>query len=387
VPRYLGERDHPWLCALLDEYARAEGEKRSDLAARLREPLTSPAPRSKLRVAIHLLESLETRVTSAVPPADARWHVFRAAASMTSAPRTDVLAHVASELDVPVVALEAALVADLGSERRVPSLPATLSPASLALAANRALASSLLRRSASVRLTASGDPRRLLVQARRLGLICAVEQPALRRASGDDRGNAPSRVALDITGPLALTRHADAYGKALVSLLACVATCDGFELTAWCTLTRGRPWFRFVIRPGDPLAVDEFRAPLPSEPADPLARAKHRFAADFETAASNWTVIREPSAADAVGVLELSDLELVHRGDATRRWRLDLCGFWTAEHVAQELARRDAANLRHSIVYLDDRRRCNDAPVPDDPRILRYKSKPDPVAVLALIGE
>ena len=52
VPSYLTERDYTWLRALLDEHVRFEGRKRSELSARLQEPLPVSAPKAKLRVAL-----------------------------------------------------------------------------------------------------------------------------------------------------------------------------------------------------------------------------------------------------------------------------------------------------------------------------------------------
>jgi len=56
VLNYLTEKDHPWLRALLDEYERGVGSKQSDLLSRLREPLTTPAPKAKQRLAVDVLQ-------------------------------------------------------------------------------------------------------------------------------------------------------------------------------------------------------------------------------------------------------------------------------------------------------------------------------------------
>ena len=55
VLHYLTERDHPWLRGLIDEYERGVGSKQSALLARLKEPLTTPAPKAKQRLAVDVL--------------------------------------------------------------------------------------------------------------------------------------------------------------------------------------------------------------------------------------------------------------------------------------------------------------------------------------------
>jgi predicted nuclease of restriction endonuclease-like RecB superfamily len=52
VPHYLGEHDHPWLRALLDEHERFIGRPRRELEARLRDLLPCDSPPQKLRLAI-----------------------------------------------------------------------------------------------------------------------------------------------------------------------------------------------------------------------------------------------------------------------------------------------------------------------------------------------
>jgi predicted nuclease of restriction endonuclease-like RecB superfamily len=268
VPRYLTERDHTWLRALLDEYARFEGQKRSELAARLQEPLPSPAPKAKLRVASRVLESMtRDRAASAIPAPDARWRVFRAAADDRSG-RESILQQAAAEANVVPAELEAALFADLRGERRVPALPATLSPSSLALRANLAIVSSLLRRAATVRITAFGNTRAVVRHARLLGLICNVQKTARagpRRAANDGAasrlgmippsGDAVPGAVIDVSGPIALLHHTEVYGRALASLVPRLGWCNEFELVARCALGQGKHLSTFELRSGDPFVA------------------------------------------------------------------------------------------------------------------------------------
>jgi predicted nuclease of restriction endonuclease-like RecB superfamily len=378
VPRYLTERDHTWLRALLDEHARFEGRKRSELSARLREPLPAPAPKAKLGIAARVLESLtRDRASAALPPPQARWRVFRAAAE-GSGPREAILQKAADEANVAPAEIEAALFADLRGERLVPALPPTLSPSVLASRANLALVSSLLRRAATVRITAFGNTRALVRHARLLGLICNVETASRverRRAANDGPavgiGMVPSSAApipgavIDVSGPLALFRHTEVYGRALASLVPRVGWCNEFELVAQCALGQGKHLSTFVLRSGDPIAVAH---ELPRYDS----RVEERFARDFLRAAPAWDLVREPQPVEAEGALVFPDFELAHRHDPERRWLLEIVGFWTAEYLQQKLARLRAAGLARLILCIDARRQCHDADFPEDARVIRY---------------
>lgn len=67
VLHYLTEKDHAWLRALIDEYERGVGSKRSELFTRLKEPLLTPAPKAKQRWAVEVLQRLtEARAKAAI---------------------------------------------------------------------------------------------------------------------------------------------------------------------------------------------------------------------------------------------------------------------------------------------------------------------------------
>ena len=208
APHYLGLRDEPWLRALLDEYARHSQRKRHELRERLLQPLSTTAPKHKLRLAMQVLDRLVPDAErSNVSPRELRWRAFRMAAD-TALPRDALLERVAAELDISQQTASRELFADLAGERRLGTLPAELSPSQLCALVNNALVSSLLKRARSVRIVAWGDTHALVRHARAAGLICRVSRAAQVEAQLDDG------VALDISGPFALFRKTDVYGRA-----------------------------------------------------------------------------------------------------------------------------------------------------------------------------
>ena len=390
VLHYLTEKDHAWLRALIDEYERGIGSKRSELFTRLKEPLATPAPRAKQRWAVEVLQRLtEGRAKAAIPPRDARWATFAAAATAT-APRGEVLKGASLLLGTDAESLQAALFADLRSESTACVLPAGLSPEKIALDANLRLVGSWMQRARGVRITAWGNTRALVRQARLHGLICNI-----RRAAPPDTASAAAAAAvasgldavtegptegveLEISGPLALFRHTLIYGRALSALIPRALWCHRFELRADCQTGSASAIATLTVRTGDPLRVGRELAPYDSQ-------VEARFAKDFCKAAPDWNVIREPRPVESFGSLIFPDFELVQRRDPTRRWLLEIVGFWTPKYLEEKLRKLRAARLENVLLCIDQERGCSDAELPKDAKIIRYRRSIDVRAVLAVL--
>jgi predicted nuclease of restriction endonuclease-like RecB superfamily len=384
VLHYLGPRDEPWLRALLDVCACFAGKKQLELRERLNEPLPTSAPRSKLRLAVQVLERLLPESPKREPsPRELRFRVFRAAAT-SSAARRDVLAGVARDLRLELAQLEDSLFADLASQRRVGPLPAELSPSRLALLTNQALVLAFLKRAERVRIRAWGNTRALVRHAHVLGLICLVKPVTASQSSPRADlltlpADEPHGVVLEISGPFSLFRKTEVYGRSLASLLPRAARCLHFELEADCVLSRGAQLSTLLVSPSDPIYPAR---ELPSYDS----RVEARFASDFGRLAPDWHLVREPEPVNADGSLIFPDFELLHRHDKARRWLLEIVGFWTPEYLRDKLAKLEAAKLQRLILCVDDARRCSEADLPSAARVLRYKSRIDVASLLALIG-
>ena len=388
VPHYFTAHDEPWLRSLLDEYAHFVGRKRSELHERLQEPLPTRAPRAKLRIAIHVLDALSReRTVSLLPPKQARAAVFREAAA-TSVPRGAVLSRVAESFGVTALETESALFADLRGERRVAELPKNVSPTRLATDANVAIVSSLVKRAAHVRIAVWGNSRALVRHARLMGLISSLSS-AQPRTFADRRGGLealdvtreepPDGVVLEVSGPFSLFRHTEVYGRALASLVPRMAWCNEYELTAACALGRGGHLSTLVLRSGDPIGTGR-------ELARHDSRLEARFERDFRRATLDWDVIREPRPVAAGQALIFPDFELVHRRDRSRRWLLEIVGFWTQKYLTEKLERLRVAGIERLVLCIDQNRHCAEDELPPDARIIRYKTRIDPQAVLATIN-
>src|SRR6478736_2444422 len=367
---YLTERDHPWLRALLDEYERGVGTKRAELLQRLREPLPVVAPKAKQRLAVEVLEHLtEARVAAAVPPREARWEVFTAVASSGNTPRQEVLATVSERLGTEPSGLEEALFADLRSEGVTAPLPVSISVERVAAEANLRLVGKWLKRAQCVRITAFGNTRAVVRHARLQGLICEIGP--LVEADTDG-------VELQISGPLSLFRHTLIYGRTLCGLLPRLLWCARFELKAECEAAPGAPPMTLVVRTGDLL-----------KPGRELKRfdslLEQRFAKDFRRVAPDWDVIREPRPIKSQSSIIFPDFELVHRHEPSRRFLLEIVGFWTPKYLQEKLERLRQAQLDNIILCIDEARACSEATLPAHAQVIRYRRRIAPASVLRLI--
>ena len=367
VPRFLGEQDHPWLRALLDEWARYVGRHQRELENRLREPLPCTSPDAKRRAAIRTLERhWGSRRAATVASRRARAAVFCEAAR-SGAGRAVVLRRIAESFGVTVGELTEVLFADLPGERLVAPPKDPLSPGELALRTNLAIAQGLLFRSTMVRIELEGNARSVVRHAKLRGLICVV------MPYDGERGS-----ALELSGPYALFRRTLVYGRALSEVLPQLVWCDRFKLQATCIL-KGRETI-LELGSGDPIFPG--KAPRRYD-----SKLEEQFARDFLRVARDWDLIREPEPVQAGDTLIFPDFALHHRVDG-RRWLVEIVGFWTREYLERKLAALRAATLSNLVLCVDESLNCGEATAPlSFARVVRFTRRVNAAAVLRAIEE
>jgi len=367
VPAWLGAEDHPWLRALIDDFARLDGRPYRELALFLQEPPRIPSPAGKRRMAIRTLQHQCTRDR---PPLDAsalRDAVAVEAQQARDADRFDrsvVLAACAQRLGLSAATTDEHLFADLPGERRLRFPEPPPDPHSLAIRTNLALAQGLLRLASEVTLELYGGARAVVRQVRLRRLLCTV-----RRVN-------PEGVRLDLSGPFSLFRHTTMYGRALASILPLLPWCERFDLVARCML-RGRA-ATVRMRPGDPIAVGE-----PPRAYD--SRLEERFARDFTRANLDWDLVREPEPIEAGEALVFPDFAVVHRRDVSRRFLLEIVGFWTPDYLREKLDHLRAVPHVPLVLCIDRGLNCSADDLPAHARIVWFQKRIEPCAVLAAI--
>jgi len=370
LPRFLGAGDRPWIRRLLEAWDAHAGRPARELEARLQEPEAGCAA-DQQRLVVHVIRGLaRSRVGGPVPPRVARAEVFGARARQPELGPEAVLAGVAARLGLPPAALREALFADLPGERLVLPPPEGLDPGELALRANSLLAQAILERSVRVELEVAGNARAVVRQAALRGLICTVSPPRPGHGLGEG-------VQLSVSGPFALFRSTLLYGRALASLLPVLAWTRRFRLTAHAEL-RGRV-HAVTLATGDPI--------FPSvEPRRFDSQVEERFARDFGRAAPAWALVREPEPVAAGGHLLFPDFAAFPREDPSRRWLVEIVGFWTPEYLAQKLARLREARIENLVLCIDEARNVGEGQLPEGARVVWYRRRVDVRRVLEAIG-
>ncbi len=366
LPRFLSDADRPWIRRLIDVCDQESGRPIRELDKWLRVPLPG-VPDDKRRLVSHVLLALaRSRVGSALPPREARARVFAAAAERPGRPGEEVFASCAAELRIAPQALREALFADLPGER-LALPPASLDPGELALRANLLIAQSLLARAFRVAIALEGNARAVVRNASLRGLICSV--------TGGPAGDA---ARVEVSGPFALFRRTLLYGRALGSLLPVLAWTRRFRLEAECEL-RGRA-ATVTLASGDPI--------FPSaEPRRFDSQVEEHFARDFGRAAPGWMVVREPEPIKAGAHLVFPDFAIHPRHDPGARWLVEIVGFWTAEYLAAKLERLRAARISNLVLCIDEDRNVGSHDLPAPSRVVRYRRRIDPSAVLRVIRD
>jgi hypothetical protein len=275
------------------------------------------------------------------------------------------LTSVAASLGLTLEDLQGSLFADLPGERIVAVPAQSLSAVGLALRCNLAVVQEMLFRAAVIRLEVEGNTRVLVRHAKWRGLICTVA----------DRSGGTS-TSMEISGPFALFRNTRLYGRALGELVPLLAWCPRFRLQAQCDFQGRR--LTLQLGAGDPI--------FPSiAPRRYDSLLEERFAREFRRLAPTWDVIREPEPIVAAGTLIFPDFALQHRTDPARRWLLEIAGFWTPDYVARKLALYRSARVPSLIFCIDEERNCSEADLPSRARVIRYRRRVDPAAVLRVI--
>lgn len=375
---YLGAQDEPWLHVLIAEMHRFEGRRRRELAERLVEPLPCDAPYFKRRAATRVLFRLWNRGDGATErprlnaggtrlrSADVRAALFESAAA-SPAPRADVLSEMAARWGVTPTAVEAALFADLPSEREVRAPVPAPTPAEVALHTNLAIAQAVVMRASHVALHVEGGVRAIVRLAKLRGLLCNVWSPA---GEGQPR--------LDISGPFSLFRHTLVYGRALAELLPHLAWCARFQLSAVARL-RGR-LAHVTMQSGDPLFPAGQPAPFDSQ-------LEERFARDLTRLARDWDVIREPTPLQAGTSLIFPDFLVRHRLHPERQALVEIVGFWTPEYLIEKVARlrQAAATLPAFVLCIDEELGCAAAELPAGLPVVTFRRRVDAAAVMEVV--
>lgn len=123
-----------------------------------------------------------------------------------------------------------------------------------------------------------------------------------------------------------------------------------------------------------------------SEPRRFDSSLEERFARDFARLARDWVIIREPEPVDAGGRLFFPDFAVHPRLDPSRRWFVEIVGFWTPEYIANKLERLRRARISNLVLCIDAERNVADSDVPSNAAVVRYRRRVDAAKVLEIVA-
>jgi predicted nuclease of restriction endonuclease-like RecB superfamily len=367
TPVWLGAEDYVWLRALLDDFARLDGKRQRDILAFLKEPLRVPSPPGKRLMALWILQHMCSHRHPSLKAGELRDAMMMAAQRDRNAGlfrRSDIMAEIAAKFGLTDIETEEGLFSDLPMEQRL-ALPDPIpDPPALAAETNMALAQGILKVASEVTINLYG------------GVRAVVRQVQLRRLLHTVEFGKPAVVQLHISGAFSLFHHTTMYGHALASILLPLLWCDRFDLGARCIL-RGRE-VDVSLNSNDPIAR---RQP----PRQYDSRVEELFARDFRKTCPDWDLIREPEPLAAEGKLVFPDFAIVHRRDTTRKFLLEIVGFWTADYLREKLQRLRCIQNTRLILCINRALNCGDEELPAYAQIVWFHKRIDPAEVLAAI--
>lgn len=96
---------------------------------------------------------------------------------------------------------------------------------------------------------------------------------------------------------------------------------------------------------------------------------------------------REPEPVESGEFLVFPDFAVVHRHDTSRRFLLEIVGFWTPDYLREKLSRLRAMPNIPLVLCIDRGLNCSAGELPPHARVVWFQKRIDPGAVLAVIDK
>lgn len=336
---------------LIDVYQNFTGRKKSELYELLEE-LEQGLNFKRVRGLRTLLERRCTFTSKfALEPALARRAVFGVANAKgvtNIKERAEVIATVATDLNLTVDDLEQSLWADQESEVILENCE-PVTPEELLKWYNLALAQTLLFKSTGMSLAVKGNAKEIFRAIKYFGLMYIQEG-----------GN-----KVRIEGASSLLKLSERYGTALAKLLPVIVKSESWQLDAEIVIRRDNTprIYHFsmdsrernlLTRADLMMRVDEVTTSFDSS-------LEERFYNEFVSlpTAQNWELIREPDVISTSSGVFIPDFKFRHKELALETY-FEIVGFWTEEYLTRKLSKLRALPFT-MLVAIDKSLACFNA--------------------------
>jgi predicted nuclease of restriction endonuclease-like RecB superfamily len=117
------------------------------------------------------------------------------------------------------------------------------------------------------------------------------------------------------------------------------------------------------------------------------SRIEERFARDFSKASLDWDLFRGPEPFESNGTLVFPDFAIIHRRDTSKRFLLEIVGFWTPEYLPEKLRRLRELTGIPLILCINRELNCGAGELPERSQSVWFQKRIEPDEVLAVINK
>ncbi|MEM0157684.1 MAG: DUF790 family protein [Thermoplasmataceae archaeon] len=225
---FLTGENSNYTTSVIDLFRESTGSRRKDIENRIKVlELKSQNPKIVRGLALLMFRLSRMEPPSFLDPMKVRKAIFSIARTPPVAPeeRDELIARVASEMDVSPREISAAMYADKEDEQILVSMP-EITPDELSVRYNLEQVETVMLKTSSVTITTTMNHARFERRIRSLGLLYRISE---------DGGI----YRIEVSGPLSIIEHSDRYGSRLAMLIRYMFHYSDWQIQATVKLKNG----------------------------------------------------------------------------------------------------------------------------------------------------
>lgn len=276
--------------------------------------------------------------------------------------RSDVLQHVASELDISAEQVDALLFADRATTYQLTDLGQEWTPASLLARYNLELARGVLYWASHVRIEVHSSYKDLWKYLKLFKLMFWVTLQ-------------PDGYLIDLDGPISPFVSATIrYGRQFAVFLPALLLCDRWHMLASVRSPQNQAMTSYQL---------DYTSALPTHFRQSNlfdSRLEADFAAEFEEkfgdSRGQWMLTREDEVLVLEDTVMIPDFALTHKQHG-HRILIELVGFWHPDYLRRKVEKVRAAQCHHLLLLVYEGINLSPEKLQDVPgEVLYFKNKP-----------